>query len=67
MRDSDEKVSQTLKREFMEEALDSLKMDDGRKLEIENKLQSLLFENGVEVLIFKLALYLFKMNFNYKS
>ena len=48
MRDPGEKISQTLKREFMEEALDSLRLNEEKKFDLEMKLQ-LMFLNGIEV------------------
>ena len=48
MCDPGEKISNTLKREFMEEATDSLNMTDDKKREAENKLKS-IFTKGVEV------------------
>lgn len=48
MCDPGEKISQTLKREFMEEATDSTGKNKAKLNEIENHL-SLFFENGVEV------------------
>ena len=48
MRDPGEKVSQTLKREFMEEALNVLKLDEDEKQKIAKRL-SQFFEDGTEV------------------
>lgn len=48
MVDCGEKVSATLKREFMEEAMDSLGTNDKMKIEVSKKLDN-LFSNGVEV------------------
>jgi hypothetical protein len=48
MCDPGEKISQTLKREFMEEATDSTGKNKSSIKEIEEHLNS-LFENGVEV------------------
>lgn len=48
MCDPGEKISQTLKREFMEEATDCLGQNQSERQQIENHLNS-LFENGVEV------------------
>lgn len=48
MRDTGERISQTLKREFMEEALDALNLNDEKKSELEEKLRK-LFDTGVEV------------------
>jgi ADP-ribose pyrophosphatase len=48
MCDPDEKVSQTLKREFMEEALNSLRMTDTEKLNLETRLKS-FFDDGREI------------------
>lgn len=48
MCDPGEKVSQTLLREFLEEALDSLGKNNSNKEEIENYLKS-FFESGIEV------------------
>jgi ADP-ribose pyrophosphatase len=48
MRDPGEKISQTLKREFMEEALNMLSLSEEEKSHLEMKLR-LLFLNGVEV------------------
>ena len=52
MCDPGEKISQTLKREFMEEATDSTGKNKSSIKEIEEHLNS-LFENGVEVSIIK--------------
>ena len=48
MCDPGEKISQTLKREFMEEATDCLGQNSESREKIENHLNH-LFENGVEV------------------
>jgi ADP-ribose pyrophosphatase len=48
MCDPGEKISQTLKREFMEEATDCLGSNQDSREQIEHHLTS-LFENGVEV------------------
>ena len=48
MCDPGEKISTTLKREFMEEATNCLTKNKQSKQEIEDKLHS-LFENGTEV------------------
>ena len=48
MCDPGEKISQTLKREFMEEATDSTGSNKSNLKEIENHLNS-FFEKGVEV------------------
>ena len=48
MCDPGEKISQTLKREFMEEATDSTGKNEINRHQIEEHLNS-LFENGVEV------------------
>ena len=50
MCDPGEKISQTLKREFMEEATDSTGANKSSIKQIEEHLSS-LFENGVEVSI----------------
>ena len=50
MCDPGEKISQTLKREFMEEATDSTGTNKSNLKEIENHLNS-FFEKGVEVII----------------
>ena len=49
MNDPNEKVSQTLKREFMEEAIDCLGENKEKKEEI-SKYLKIFFENGTEVL-----------------
>jgi len=48
MCDPGEQISQTLKREFMEEAADSHGMTDKDRLEVEEHLK-VFFENGTEV------------------
>jgi len=48
MVDAGEHVSATVKREFFEEALNSLELDKERKDDIENKLNN-FFSNGVEI------------------
>jgi hypothetical protein len=48
MCDPGEKISQTLKREFMEEATDSTGINKESVKEIENHLKD-LFDNGIEV------------------
>lgn len=48
MCDPGEKISQTLKREFMEEATDSMGTNKSNLHEIDNHLSS-FFEKGVEV------------------
>ena len=48
MCDPGEKVSVTLKREFMEEATDALGSNKASREQIEEHLSS-LFENGIEV------------------
>lgn len=48
MNDPDEKISQTLKREFMEEAIDVLGKNEGRKEEFSQYLKE-FFEKGDEV------------------
>ncbi len=48
MVDAGEHVSATVKREFFEEALNSLELDKERKDDIENKLNK-FFSNGVEI------------------
>ena len=53
MCDPGEKVSNTLKREFMEEATDSLNMTKEKKEEVEKKLKG-LFKKGIEVSEFKI-------------
>ena len=55
MCDPGEKISQTLKREFMEEATDSTGANKSSISQIEEHLSS-LFENGVEVYIFVVLL-----------
>lgn len=50
MCDPGEKISQTLKREFMEEATDCLGKNKSDRESIENHLSE-LFENGVEVFL----------------
>lgn len=57
MCDPGEKISQTLKREFMEEATDSLGANKSNLKEIDNHLSS-FFEKGVEVITFLLDKYL---------
>ena len=49
MCDPGEKISQTLKREFMEEATDCLGANQESRKQIEEHLNH-LFENGVEVI-----------------
>ena len=49
MCDPGEKISQTLKREFMEEATDCLGLNQTKRLEIEEHLKE-FFENGTEFL-----------------
>jgi ADP-ribose pyrophosphatase len=49
MVDPGEKVSVTLKREFMEEALNSEDLTEAKRNELHEKLRE-LFDNGVEVL-----------------
>ena len=49
MCDPGEKVSQTLKREFMEEATDSLGLSESERKKIDEHLSD-LFENGQEVI-----------------
>lgn len=48
MCDPGEKISQTLKREFMEEATDCLGKNSQSREKIENQLGD-FFENGIEV------------------
>jgi len=48
MVDPGEKVSVTLKREFMEEALNSEELSEAKQNELHEKLKE-LFDNGVEV------------------
>ncbi len=48
MVDPGEKVSVTLKREFMEEALNSEELSEAKRNELHEKLKE-LFDNGVEV------------------
>jgi ADP-ribose pyrophosphatase len=48
MRDPGEKISQTLKREFTEEALNSLSLSPEDKASLEKRIHQ-LFLNGVEV------------------
>jgi ADP-ribose pyrophosphatase len=56
MCDPGEKISQTLKREFMEEATDCLGANQEARSSIEDHLNH-LFENGVEV-VFKFCSFL---------
>lgn len=49
MCDPGEKISQTLKREFMEEATDCLGANESNRKNIENYLND-FFEKGVEVI-----------------
>lgn len=58
MVDANETVSVTLKREFGEEALNSLEMSNEKKIDLERKIAE-IFSNGVEVT----SLYLFKQFF----
>ena len=51
MCDPGEKVSQTLKREFMEEATDSTSTNKSKTTQIGEHLNS-LFEKGIEVSVF---------------
>lgn len=48
MCDPGERISQTLKREFMEEALDSTNFNEEKKKEYQNRLHD-LFKNGTEI------------------
>ena len=48
MVDAGEKVSQTVRREFGEEAFNTLKMDPNKKKELEAKLKE-FFKHGVKV------------------
>ena len=55
MCDPGEKISQTLKREFMEEATDCLGQNQSSREEIEEHLRD-FFENGYEVCFAKTSL-----------
>jgi hypothetical protein len=59
MCDPGEKVSQTLKREFMEEATDSTGSNNSKTAEIAKHLNS-LFEKGIEV-VFMLDIFFCNM------
>ena len=58
MCDSGEKVSNTMKREFMEEALNSLEMNDKELEDYKSKLNE-FFSGGVEVILFSFFLEFF--------
>ena len=61
MCDPGEKVSQTLKREFMEEATDSTSTNKSKTTQIGEHLNS-LFEKGIEVSVF-----FFKINSSFSG
>ena len=51
MVDPGEKISVTLKREFAEEALNALGVDEQEKIKIHNAVDT-VFQRGVEVCVF---------------